>query len=382
MVIIQKKIIFIQVFMVVLFFTLNSYYFYFINFPIVQLIGFVILLFLIKSVSISNLKLLLPYITYVTFLSILTPLYISNITSPISLIGFLSCLFIFLYFSSIKILILKYFINAIELLTIILLFFWLVQFFAYYLSGTTIDYFIDIVGYQQRTNFGIFDQGFFRPASLFLEPAMYVNAMFLIFVFRFLIFSRFDLKNLLILFTIVFTMSLYGYVSFFMLLLVIFIHKISIRKLFLILILLIFIGFTVIYFFNDNAIIQRILNPLSNQSGQDRIIGTIYLFLDESPIFLLFGYGIGNGEVNGYSGSGLHFLFYNTGIVGIIFLIGTLMIYSLKTNRPTFFIFIFILSILNNSSSITSFFNWMMLGIILNIMLVNQKKLSVRNSCS
>ena len=56
------------------------------------------------------------------------------------------------------------------------------------------------------------------------------------------------------------------------------------------------------------------MNPLSDMSGQIRTIGSIFEFFDLNIFNILFGFGWGNAEINGFQGSAIHYLLYNIGL--------------------------------------------------------------------
>ena len=90
------------------------------------------------------------------------------------------------------------------------------------------------------------------------------------------------------------------------------------------------------------------MNPLSDMSGQMRTIGSIFEFFDLNIFNILFGFGWGNAEINGFQGSAIHYLLYNIGLLGVLLL--------------TFIVLV--LGLLNNSSVLTSFFFWFMIGFV------------------
>jgi hypothetical protein len=352
-------------------FILNGYYFYNLGVPILQIIGFTILLFIImyrkknlffKKIEFYLITLLLIY--YSTWI-IISLYFVDNIVFIKALIGIILSFIVFLLIASLNIKDSKIY-NVLTILIFIILSFWFVQFFAYYIYHYRIDYFIDIVGYKQRTNFGISSISFFRPSSLFVEPAMYTNAILILFYYRILYNNfRFRLVDYFILFTIIFTMSLYGYITFLLLLLFIYLRDISIKRYFFILIILFLVIFT-LYQFIDNPIVYRIFHPLANQSGSDRLIGNIYEFIDLNVYKILFGFGLGNAEYNGfYGGNALYYLLYNTGIIGLIFYLLIFFIIFIRYKYGFLSFLVFILTLLNNTSVLTSMYNLFMFAVIL-----------------
>lgn len=350
-------------------FALNTYYFYQINFPIVQMIGLIIFMSLIylSDINISRFKqtlyllsIVLVYVSLVSYSNI----YLQNsIASPVSIIGLILSFLVFSFAYTINInggIVYK----ALNKLTIFLLFFWFIQFLSFYVFDYRVDYFIDIVGYPQRTNIGVFESSFFRPASLFLEPAMYTNSMLLLFFYRLLYNDlKIDKINFIILFTIVFTMSTYGYIVFATLLLFVFVSK---KKNIPYFIFGIFTFVTLFYLFElyNHPIILRVMNPLSDMSGQIRTIGSIFEFFDLNIFNILFGFGWGNAEINGFQGSAIHYLLYNIGLLGVL-LFMSIFLLILRGNRYQFLTFIvLVLGLLNNSSVLTSFFFWFMIGFV------------------
>ena len=191
-------------------FALNTYYFYQINFPIVQMTGLIIFMLLIylSDINIVRFKqtlfLFSGLIVYIALVSQLNIYLINSLATPVAFVGFLLSIFVFIYTYSLEI-DMKVTYRSLSLVTLFLLFFWCLQFFVFYVFDYRVDYFIDIVGYPQRTNIGVFENSFFRPASLFIEPAMYTNAMLLLFFYRLLYNDlKMDKTNFIILFTIVF----------------------------------------------------------------------------------------------------------------------------------------------------------------------------------
>lgn len=366
----KNKLFSYIIFFMLSLFVLNTYYFYNIGLPIVQLLGlpFLIYIYYIYGLEYKKVKtpfhLLSAFIILISFTTLINIALLDTIASPIAFIGLLLCFMVFLFNYSLNIpnnLI----YNIITKLTMLLLLFWSIQFLTFYIFEYKLDYFIDIVDYKQRTNLGAFGQGFFRPSSLFVEPAMYANAMLLLFYYR-LIYNdfRLDKINIFILFSIFMTLSTYGYVVFGILgLLWLFVRKKYIVIVFfaisLMLLFLFFIGEL-----ESNMIIRRILNPLEDMSGQSRVIGNIFSFSEQSIFHLLFGFGWGNAELNSFQGSAIHYLLYNAGIFGLLTFV--MMMYLILKNKKyrNITLLVLLLSLINNSSTLTSFFNWAMLGII------------------
>ncbi|MCT7446760.1 hypothetical protein [Aliarcobacter skirrowii] len=355
--------------LVSIFFALNTYYFYQINFPIVQMIGLVFFGFVIykNSINIFRFKTILflfsGLIVYIALVLQLNIYFIDSLATPVSFVGFLLSIFVFISVYSLEI-DMKVTYRSLSLVTLFLLFFWYLQFFVFYVFDYRVDYFIDIVGYPQRTNIGVFESSFFRPASLFLEPAMYTNAMLLLFFYRLLYNDlKMDKTNFIILFTIVFTMSTYGYIVFSTLLLFVLAGK---KKNIPYFIFGIFTFVTLFYLFElyNHPIILRVMNPLSDMSGQLRTIGSIFEFFDLNIFNILFGFGWGNAEINVFHGSAIHYLLYNIGLLGVL-LFMSIFLLILRGNRYKFLTFIvLVLGLLNNSSVLTSFFFWFMIGFV------------------
>lgn len=355
--------------LVSIFFALNTYYFYQINFPIVQMIGLVFFGFVIykNSINIFRFKTILflfsGLIVYIALVLQLNIYFIDSLATPVPFVGFLLSIFVFIFVYSLEI-DMKVTYRSLSLVTLFLLFFWCLQFFVFYVFDYRVDYFIDIVGYPQRTNIGVFESSFFRPASLFIEPAMYTNAMLLLFFYRLLYNDlKMDKTNFIILFTIVFTMSSYGYIVFATLLIFVFVSK---KKNIPYFIFGIFTFVTLFYLFElyNHPIILRVMNPLSDMSGQIRTIGSIFEFFDLNIFNILFGFGWGNAEINGFQGSAIHYLLYNIGLLGVL-LFMSIFLLILRGNRYQFLTFIvLVLGLLNNSSVCTSFFFWLMIGFI------------------
>jgi hypothetical protein len=365
----KEKIFNVLLFLVSIFFALNTYYFYQINFPIVQVIGLIIFILLIylSDLNIAMFKqtlcllsIVLVYVSLVSYSNIYLQDYIA---SPVSIIGLLLSLLVFSFAYTINIngrIVYK----ALNKLTIFLLFFWFIQFLAFYVFDYRVDYFIDIVGYPQRTNIGVFESSFFRPASLFLEPAMYTNSTVLLFFYRLLYNDlKIDKINFIILFTIVFTMSTYGYIVFAILLLFVFASKKKNIPYFIFGIFTFIISFYLFELYNY-PIILRVMNPLSDMSGQIRTIGSIFEFFDLNIFNVLFGFGWGNAEINGFQGSAIHYLLYNIGLIGIILFMGIFFLMLSGSNYQFLTFIVLVFGLLNNSSVLTSFFFWLMIGFI------------------
>ena len=355
--------------LVSIFFALNTYYFYQINFPIVQMIGLVFFGFVIykNSINIFRFKTILflfsGLIVYIALVLQLNIYFIDSLATPVSFVGFLLSIFVFIFVYSLEI-DMKVTYRSLSLVTLFLLFFWYLQFFVFYVFDYRVDYFIDIVEYPQRTNIGVFESSFFRPASLFLEPAMYTNAMLLLFFYR-LVYNnlKIDKINFIILFTIVFTMSTYGYIVFSTLLLFVLAGK---KKNIPYFIFGIFTFVVLFYFFElyDHPIMLRFMNPLSDMSGQIRTIGSVFEFFDLNIFNILFGFGWGNAEINGFQGSAIHYLLYNIGLIGILLFMGIFFLMLRGSNYQFLTFIVLVLGLLNNSSVCTSFFFWLMIGFI------------------
>ena len=106
------------------------------------------------------------------------------------------------------------------------------------------------------------------------------------------------------------------------------------------------------------------MNPLNDMSGQIRTIGSIFEFFDLNIFNILFGFGWGNAEINGFQGSAIHYLLYNIGLLGVL-LFMSIFLLILRGNRYQFLTFIvLVLGLLNNYSVLTSFFFWFMIGFV------------------
>jgi len=362
-----------SIFFMLSLFILNTYYFYNIGLPIMQMLG---LLFLIYAYNIYNIKnnvikkpfyLMSLFILIVSFSIVVNIFLLDSIAVPTAFIGLLLCIIVFLFSYSINITNISIY-NIVTKLTMILLFFWIIQFISYYVFNYRVDYFIDIVGYEQRTNLGVFGEAFFRPASLLLEPAMYANTMLLLFYFRFLYQNfKLDKINILIVISIIFTLSTYGYAAFGVLYLALLATK---KKYFATFFLILFILGIMIFFIGgleSNMIIKRVLNPLSDMSGTIRVVGNIYDFSNQSLFHLLFGFGWGNAELNGFQGSSMHYLLYNIGIIGLLNFVFLMYLIVINKSYKYITILVLLLTLLNNSSVLTSFFSWAMFGFIFRI---------------
>jgi hypothetical protein len=338
------------------FMTLYSYYFYEIGLPIVPIFGYFLLILVVylkkRNIKLNKNIFYLFSAVIIVFIFGTFPSILMNYSVDIkSTLGFLLAVttFFIIYenFENYE------FKIVINILIKILVFFWLVHFIYYHYFGEFIDFLAPFTGEEQRQTFWI--SGVVRPTSLFTEPSMYCNTMLIFFYIRLLL-KNFKLSffDYLIILTFYLSFSSYGIIVISIFLVSLLLRKLNLKKIIYIIMVFLIISFVIIYFDllsleSIDTLIERLLNPLGDQSGKDRVIGSIFDFFNETTILTqLFGFGLGNAQYNAYLVSnGIFYLIMNVGIIGFMFFMIVFFVLLIQTKHAVLNLLIFLLSIVN-----------------------------------
>jgi len=362
-------------FISILFMTLYSYYFYEIGLPILPIFGYFLLLFVVylrkQNIKINKyLFYIFSFMVIVFIIGVLPSIFMNFNVDIKSILGFiLTITTFFIIYRNFKN---KEFEITINIIIKILILFWIVHFIHYHIFGEFIDFLSPITGETQRQTFWL--SGVVRPTSLFTEPSMYCNTMLVFFYIRLLLNSfRISFIDVLIILTFYLSFSSYGIIVMSIFLTALFLRNITLKNLIYFTSIVFLIIFLIFYFDILNlqsidTLIERLSNPLNDQSGKDRVIGSIFDFFNETTLLTqLFGFGLGNAQHNGYLVSnGIFYLIMNVGIIGFIIFITVFFILILQTKYITLNLLIFFLSIVNGPI-FTFYIWWATMGMIYKI---------------
>lgn len=355
--------------------TLYSYYFYEIGLPIVPIFGYFLLILVVYlkkgTIKLNKSIFYLFSAAIIVFIIGTFPAILMNYSVDIKpILGLILAMttFFIIYenFENYE------FEMIINILIKILLFFWFVHFIYYHYFGQFIDFLAPFTGEMQRQTFWV--SGVVRPTSLFTEPSMYCNTMLVFFYIRLLLknFKLFFLDYLIIL-TFYLSFSSYGIIVISIFLMSLLLKKLNLKKIMYIISLFLIISFVITYFYllsleSINTLIERLSNPLGDQSGKNRVIGSIFDFFNETTILTqLFGFGLGNAQYNGYLVSnGIFYLIMNVGIIGFIFFMTIFFLLFIQTKYTVLNLLIFLLSIVNGPI-FTYYIWWVTMGMIYKI---------------
>ena len=356
---------------VLLFISLQSYYFPVIKLAIFPPLGFILLLIINHKVE---KKYLIPLllILLIFFISLLIGFVNNNffIYAP-TLLGTL--LGPFLLFLFIKVKHDNYYKLFIALQKVIFthLIFFYTQLIAFYIFGYQIDFLYIVTGENSRNDaFGIISD-FFRPSGLLNEPATYSLFIFAFSIFYFLIKKKIDLLLLLAILSLILTFSASGILLFIFFTFFIF-YKIIIKNISFLLSTTIIILIIISQFnFSENIFYKYFQSRFDNGLDTDgstsqRYTGALEVFYNSKMYNIILGFGIGHTpqNVDTAVGSGITAQLISFGYL-FNFLLSLIFIYLFISNKVKlqniliFFILLFTTMTYNN------FHYWLFLGFIL-----------------
>jgi len=259
-------------------------------------------------------------------------------------------------------------LRVINVLTIVNLLFFYIQFFAYKCFGVVIDY----LGYFNAMSARIFNTAtfYFRAAGLFQEPNSFCLMVFMLLVVRlFLKGNIFDLLSIIALVAIFLSESLWGFGAI-VVLLILFTRSVIYKS--LILALVIAFSFTIVYapkyaaYLIDPITVGRIPNVLNEGSYLARYCGKSKIRCDFN---FFFGHGLSTNKFQGFSGcNAIGFIIYSFGFFGFILFLFTLLGAFKKSRIKFLFAIIFAMT---SYPLFTYMFWWTWLGIIIKLSRMN-----------
>ncbi len=356
---------------VLLFISLQSYYFPVIKLAIFPPLGFILLLFLNHKVEKNNIFPLF-LILLIFFISLLIGFVNNNFYIYIpTLIGtLLGPFFLFLF---IKISPDKYnkLYTALQKVIITHLLFFYIQLTAFYIFGYQIDFLYLITGENSRNDaFGVISE-FFRPSGLLNEPATYSLFIFAFSIIYFLLKKKVDILLFLAILTLLLSFSASGILLFLFFIAFIF-YKTIIKNFPLLLSTLFFIIIILSQFnFSENIFYKYFQSRFDNGLDTDgstsqRYTGALDVFYNSKLYNIIFGFGIGHTpqNVDTAVGSGLTAQLISFGYLFNFFLslIFTYLFISNKVKLQNILIFIILLF---TTMTYNNFHYWLFLGLIL-----------------
>ena len=356
---------------VLLFISLQSYYFPVIKLAIFPPLGFILLLFLNHKVE---KKYIFPLflILLIFFISLLIGFVNNNFYIYIpTLIGtLLGPFFLFLF---IKISPDKYnkLYTALQKVIITHLLFFYIQLTAFYIFGYQIDFLYLITGENSRNDaFGVISD-FFRPSGLLNEPATYSLFIFAFSIIYFLLKKKVDFLLFLAILTLLLSFSASGILLFLFFIAFIF-YKTIIKNIPLLLSTLFFIIIILSQFnFSENIFYKYFQSRFDNGLDTDgstsqRYTGALDVFYNSKLYNIIFGFGIGHTpqNVDTAVGSGLTAQLISFGYLFnfLLSLIFTYLFISNKVKLQNILIFIILLF---TTMTYNNFHFWLFLGLIL-----------------
>jgi len=356
---------------VLLFISLQSYYFPVIKLAIFPPLGFILLLFLNHKVEKKNIFPLF-LILLIFFISLLIGFVNNNFYIYIpTLIGtLLGPFFLFLF---IKISPDKYnkLYTALQKVIITHLLFFYIQLTAFYIFGYQIDFLYLITGENSRNDaFGVISD-FFRPSGLLNEPATYSLFIFAFSIIYFLLKKKVDFLLFLAILTLLLSFSASGILLFLFFIAFIF-YKTIIKNIPLLLSTLFFIIIILSQFnFSENIFYKYFQSRFDNGletdgSTSQRYTGALDVFYNSKLYNIIFGFGIGHTpqNVDTAVGSGLTAQLISFGYLFnfLLSLIFTYLFISNKVKLQNILIFIILLF---TTMTYNNFHYWLFLGLIL-----------------
>ena len=377
-----EKLLSIATFVILLFSTLQSYYFYNINLAPFPIIGVIIYFFITSFLFFMNsryMKLSIINSFNITFTHLNLSLYLlilicvsvfisfgnSNLyTYENSIFGFFIGVYVYIIMNIYK----MNYLSFIKVLKCVILFHIsvsLFQSFVYYLSGYYIDFLYSVTGEVQRYKYPVLNP-LIRATGLFNEPATY--AFYILSLGSLLLNIKEKTKSdhaliILSIFTSFISFSSMAFIGSFILSVLYISMLKNLRKLFvnfvlnIPIILLIFIAFYDLISHAFTVVVSRIFSFSTDASAMIRITAGLESFYRDSDFFeFIFGSGIGNHTHSDGAGMLISYLIVYFGLLGTIVIL-FLIFYVLKNfTQSIFFIFILL-----NPPSIQQLFFWIWL---------------------
>jgi len=356
---------------ILLFISLQSYYFPIIKLAIFPPLSFILLLFLNYKVE---KKYIIPLllIVFIFFISLLIGFVNNNFHIHIpTLIGtLLGPFYLFLF---IKINPDKYskLYTALQKIIITHLIFFYTQLIVFYIFRFQLDFLQLVTGENSRNEaFGVISD-FFRPSGLLNEPATYSLFIFAFSIFYFLIKTKLDLLIILSSLSLLLTFSASGILLFLFFIIFIF-YKIIIKHIPLLLSTIILILILISKFnFSENIfykyIQSRFYNGLDTDgSTSQRYTSALHVFFNSKYYNKIFGFGIGHTpqNVDTAVGSGITAQLISFGYL-FNFLLSFIFIYLFTKNKVKFQNILLFVILLLTTMTYNNFHYWLFLGLIL-----------------
>lgn len=208
---------------------------------------------------------------------------------------------------------------GIKVLILIHSFFFLFQFYSFYILGNYIDFIEPLTGHTQRNIGGSFSfDTAIRASGLYSEPASYALNI-IAFNFLFLVGKRkLTLLNVISIVTVLLSMSALGilYLAAFTFLYLIFYETNNVFKLGVLLgIVILSLAAIQMDFINLEYLIKKVVNFQENESYKYRIGNTFTDLMSFSEFEILFGKGLGNLDIKFSKGSTYGMMFIEQGIL-------------------------------------------------------------------
>ena len=356
---------------VLLFISLQSYYFPIIKLAIFPPLGFIFLLFLNHKVE---KKYIIPLllILLIFFISLLIGFVNNNfyIYSPTLIGTLLGPFFLFLFIKINPDKYSKLYTALQKVITTHLIFFY-TQLIAFYFFGYQIDFLYLVTGENSRNDaFGVISD-FFRPSGLLNEPATYSLFIFAFSIFYFSIKKKVDLLLLLANLSLILTFSASGILLFLFFTIFIF-YKIIIKNIPLLLSTLILISIIISQFnFSENIFYKYFQSRFDNGLDTDgstsqRYTGALDVFYNSKLYNIILGFGIGHTpqNVDTAVGSGITAQLISFGYL-FNFLLSLIFMYLFVSNKVKLQNILIFVILLFTTMTYNNFHYWLFLGFIL-----------------
>jgi len=256
--------------------------------------------------------------------------------------------------------------ECLQIVIIIQLAFWLIQFFSYWLFGFFIDY-LAMVSDMTTRYYGL---GIVHFCGFFQEPSTYACFMIMGLSVR-LIKNKFQLKifDAVIITSVLLSLSILGFFCLLVLFVVCFLaakskvkRKMTIYTIIMIILMIILSNVNIL---NWNYIVSRAKSPLSDPSGYARMIVGLEYVKKYSEVMQIFGKGYGNYSMRAISANTVAYLLEYLGFLGAIATLAIFTILLIK-RRTTLWVWVFLGLSLLWPIYLSTLYWWFWVGLMLN----------------
>ena len=267
---------------------------------------------------------------------------------------------------------------CLQIVLVIQLTFWLIQFFTYWISGTFIDYLAIICDMSTR----YYGSGIVHFCGFFQEPSTYACFMIMGLSVR-MIKNKFQLKffDVIIITSILLSLSILGFFCLLILFAVCILateSKVRNRMMIYVVIMIILMYILVCFdILNWSYIINRAKSPLSDASGYARMIAGFEAIKNSPELMQIFGKGYGNFFMEAVSANTIAYLIEYMGLLGSAAIL-SIFVGLLIKKRVIFGVWILLGMSLLWPSYLSTLFWWFWVGMMINYGKAFRAKISIK----